>query len=140
MVALPADLQGVHHIGVAVEDLDAAAALLEQGLGMVETLRVRRPAVQAAFFAPAAGGTAIELIRFADPQRRREKLPAGEPARLDHVAFAVADVDATFHALQALGVTAVAAPQDAGPFRSFFTTGDAATQGLVFQFLAPIAP
>lgn len=90
------------HVGVVVDDLQAACAFARDVLELGEPateVRVDDFGLTAAFFAMGAGG--LELVRFDEPG---DRLPAGQPARLDHVAVEVDDLDATAERLRARGV------------------------------------
>jgi catechol 2,3-dioxygenase-like lactoylglutathione lyase family enzyme len=91
------------HIGIVVQDFDAAKKFVGQVLGLtvgaetvVEPLRRR-----VAFF--NCGGANIELIDDLDEQRRGAIL-GGRPAAIEHIAFEVDSLAATMADLGRLGV------------------------------------
>jgi methylmalonyl-CoA epimerase len=94
----------VHHVGIAVEDIDAAiasyAALFGATLERRET--VADQGVEAACL--LVGGSRIELLRALAPDTPVGKFLAKRGPGLHHVAFAVADVAAELERLRADGV------------------------------------
>jgi methylmalonyl-CoA/ethylmalonyl-CoA epimerase len=94
---------GVHHIGIAVEDLDAAiaayAALFGATLEHRET--VADQGVEAASL--RVGGSRIELLRPLGPETPVGRFLASRGPGLHHVAFEVADVAAELDRLRAEG-------------------------------------
>src|SRR5260221_12549317 len=85
-------LNGLHHVGIAVADIDAAVHLytttLSAGL-------IRRGHLNGLDFAPLdSGGVELELLAAADPDTAIGKF-AGQPGPgLHHLAYAVADLEA----------------------------------------------
>jgi catechol 2,3-dioxygenase-like lactoylglutathione lyase family enzyme len=112
-------LQRMDHVGIVVEDLDAAIAFFV-ALGMERVGRgsVDGPSVDRIVGLPdagsdfamleAPGGGRIELIRFASPAHHRDASadPANVPG-LRHLCFAVDDLDATLATLRAHGAELV---------------------------------
>jgi catechol 2,3-dioxygenase-like lactoylglutathione lyase family enzyme len=129
-------LQRIDHIGVIVEDLDRAATTFRDALGLTEGDRVERDTLRSVFF--DCGGTEIELVEILDPEQRAERLGADQ-ARIEHIAFEVDDLDATYAALGALGIEAKAPPRAAERYRTFFTRADTA-DGIAYQFVQRTAP
>jgi methylmalonyl-CoA/ethylmalonyl-CoA epimerase len=94
----------VDHIGVAVEDLDAAIALHERDYGMALVHRevIDEQGVEAVLL--DVGENHVELLR-----PLREDTPVGRflakrGPGLHHVAYQVADVDSTLAALRERGL------------------------------------
>jgi catechol 2,3-dioxygenase-like lactoylglutathione lyase family enzyme len=90
------------HVGVVVANLEGACAFARDVLGLgdpASAVRVDDFGLTAAFFALGVGR--LELVRF---DEAGERLPAGQPARLDHVAVEVDDLDATAARLRGQGV------------------------------------
>ena len=76
----------------------------------------------------------LELIEVHDPDARRERLGSG-PARIEHIAIEVPDVDAAISRLRGLGVRTTAdAPLETAGARSYWTLPDT-TAGVAYQFL-----
>jgi methylmalonyl-CoA/ethylmalonyl-CoA epimerase len=126
-------LKGIDHVGVIVDNLEDACALLEDGLGLQPQERIEREDLRSAFF--ACGGTRIEVIEITEPDARRARLGRG-PARIEHIAFVADDLDATIVALNALGIRPQGPPRRSGENLTFWTDPDT-SDGVVFQFIAP---
>ena len=91
----------LEHVGVLVEDLEAAVAFARDVLALGEPteIRIDEHGLSAAFFPLGAGR--LELLRFDEPG---DRLPPGEQVRLDHVAVEVDDLDAEAERLRGHGV------------------------------------
>jgi len=94
----------IDHIGVAVEDLDAAIELYEQGFGMELALRetVEEQGVEAALL--NVGDGHVELMAATGPDTPVGKFIAKRGAGLHHVAYAVDDIDSVLEQLAASGI------------------------------------
>jgi methylmalonyl-CoA epimerase len=94
----------IDHIGVAVEDLDAAIALYEESFGMELGLRetVEAQGVEAALM--NVGDGHVELMAATGPDTPVGKFLVKRGAGLHHVAYAVDDIDSTLERLAASGV------------------------------------
>jgi methylmalonyl-CoA/ethylmalonyl-CoA epimerase len=94
----------IDHIGVAVSDLDAAIALHEQTYGMplVHRETVESQGVEAVLL--DVGDSHVELLRPLSDDSPVGKFLAKRGAGLHHVAYGVADVDATLAALRDRGI------------------------------------
>jgi methylmalonyl-CoA/ethylmalonyl-CoA epimerase len=94
----------IDHIGVAVEDLDAAIALYEQSFEMQLAHRetVESQGVEAVLL--DVGDGHVELLRPLGPDTAVGKFVSKRGAGLHHVAYAVTDIDATLESLKAAGV------------------------------------
>ncbi len=123
-------LKRFDHVGVVVEDFEAARALFGTSLGMEAQETITRDDVNTAFY--ASGDARVELIHVVDPAERRRRL-AGEPARIEHLAFEVDDLDETLGALVALGIEIAGPPREGPAFRTAFTVA-ASSGGLRMQF------
>jgi len=97
----------IDHIGVAVEDIDAALALYEGSFEMALAHRetVESQGVEAVLLDVGEGH--VELLRPLGPDTPVGKFMAKNGAGLHHVAYAVADIDATLSALDAAGVALI---------------------------------
>ncbi len=93
----------IDHIGVAVEDLDAAIHLYAEVLGMPLVHRevVEEQGVEAVLL--DVGESHVELLAPLGPDTPVGKFLAKKGPGLHHVAYGVADVDATLAALKAAG-------------------------------------
>jgi methylmalonyl-CoA epimerase len=94
----------IDHIGVAVEDLDAALPLYRDALGMplVHRETVSEQGVEAALLDVGEGH--VELLQPLGPETPVGKFLAGRGPGLHHVAYRVADVAGTLDALRAAGL------------------------------------
>jgi methylmalonyl-CoA/ethylmalonyl-CoA epimerase len=94
----------IDHIGVAVEDLDAAIALYRDGLGMELAHRetVESQGVEAVLL--DVGDGHVELLRPLGPDTAVGKYLARRGPGLHHVAYAVDDIDAVLPALRNAGL------------------------------------
>lgn len=93
----------IDHIGVAVEDLDAALKLYADTLKMpvVHRETVTEQGVEAILL--DVGENHVELLAPLGPDTPVGKFLAKKGPGLHHVAYQVADVDATLAALKAAG-------------------------------------
>lgn len=100
-------LDRIDHIGVAVEDLDAAIALYEGALGMplVHRETVAEQGVEAVLL--DVGDGHVELLAPLGPDTPVGKFLAKKGPGLHHVAYAVSDIEATLEQLKAEGVTLI---------------------------------
>jgi methylmalonyl-CoA epimerase len=94
----------VDHIGVAVEDLDAAIALHEEAYGMTLVHRevVEEQGVEAVLLDVGEGH--VELLRPLSEETPVGRFLAKRGPGLHHVAYQVADVQATLTALRERGL------------------------------------
>jgi methylmalonyl-CoA/ethylmalonyl-CoA epimerase len=100
-------LDRIDHIGVAVEDLDAAIALYEGALGMplVHRETVAEQGVEAVLLDVGEGH--VELLAPLGPDTPVGKFLARKGPGLHHVAYAVSDIEATLEQLKAEGVALI---------------------------------
>jgi methylmalonyl-CoA/ethylmalonyl-CoA epimerase len=94
----------IDHVGVAVEDLDAALGLYQQTFEMALAHRetVESQGVEAVLL--DVGDGHVELLRPLTPETAVGKFIAKRGPGLHHVAYAVADIDATLDSLREAGV------------------------------------
>ena len=94
----------IDHIGVAVEDLDAAIALYKQSFEMelVHRETVESQGVEAVLL--DVGDGHVELLRPLGPDTAVGKFIAKRGKGLHHVAYASDDIDATLKQLGAAGI------------------------------------
>ena len=94
----------IDHVGVAVEDIEAAIALYRDALGMplVHRETVNEQGVDAALL--DVGDGHIELLAPLGPDTPVGKFLARKGPGLHHVAYRVADVDAALEALSGAGL------------------------------------
>jgi methylmalonyl-CoA/ethylmalonyl-CoA epimerase len=124
-------LKRIDHIGVIVDDLEEARRLLEGTLGLAHERDVEMSQRSAAFF--RCGDVEIEVIEVRDPDERQRRL--GEaPARIEHIAIEVDNLDHAFSALEALGVRAESSPFQVGANISIRTQASS-TDGVIYQLI-----
>jgi methylmalonyl-CoA epimerase len=118
---------GVHHIGIAVADLDEAVATYGRLFGA--TLEHRESLEEQGVEAVSlrAGASRIELLRALGPETPVGRFLAKRGPGLHHVAFEVADLDAELSHLRAEGAQLI----DETPRRGLF--------GLQVAFVHPEA-
>jgi methylmalonyl-CoA epimerase len=94
----------IDHIGVAVEDIDAAIELYRDGFGMELAHRetVESQGVEAVLL--DVGDGHVELLAPLGPDTPVGKYMAKNGAGLHHVAYAVDDIDATLEKIAAAGI------------------------------------
>lgn len=97
----------IDHIGVAVEDLDAAVALYEGTMAMrlVHREVVEEQGVEAVLL--DVGENHVELLRPLSEDTPVGKFLAGRGPGLHHVAYQVPDVEAALRALRDKGVALI---------------------------------
>jgi len=94
----------IDHVGVAVEDLDAAIALYEGAFGMplVHRETVDEQGVEAVLL--DVGDGHVELLSPLGPETPVGKFLDRKGAGLHHVAYAVTDIEATLTKLAESGI------------------------------------
>ncbi len=97
-------LSAIDHVGVAVSDIDAALALYRDALGMALVHRetVSEQGVDAALL--DIGDGHVELLAPIGPDTTVGKFLTRNGAGLHHVAYRVADVQASLDAARAAGL------------------------------------
>ena len=128
---------GVHHVGIAVDDLDGAIATYTAlfGATLEHRERVEDQGVEAASL--HVGAARIELLAPLGPDTPVGKFLAKRGPGMHHVAFEVADVAAELARLRADGVQLI----DETPRRGMFGLQVAfvhpeATGGVLAEFVA----
>lgn len=104
----------IDHIGVAVEDIDAAIELYRDSFQMELAHRetVESQGVEAVLL--DVGDGHVELLRPLGPDTPVGKFMAKNGAGLHHVAYAVDDIDATLEKLEAAGLRLIASKPRVG--------------------------
>ena len=94
----------IDHVGVAVDDIDAALALYEGTFGMPVAHRetVEEQGVEAVLL--DVGACHVELLRPLGPETPVGKFLERKGPGMHHVAYRVADIDAALERLRAEGV------------------------------------
>lgn len=124
----------VHHIGLAVADLDAAEEILRDRFGFKLVRRhdaAETRGVRAAFY--DAGNVEIELLWHADQKENATWLAGAPQARVEHIALEVPDLGQAVGALEALGVQL--APPRSGPIGDSARTVPDSSGGITYQIL-----
>ena len=124
-------LRRIDHVGVVVENLEAARALLEGEFALELDREIDNDDLRAVFL--RCGDAAIELIQMKDAARNRERLKGENPARIEHIALEVSSLAAALPALEALGIAVTVPPQRAAAYTSVWTRSDT-SGGVMFQF------
>lgn len=124
-------LRRIDHVGVVVADLAAHVDQLE-GLGL-SLGRTNENAESFALYYPC-GDASVELIEVRDAEARARRLPEGEGARIEHIAFEVDDLDEVRELLEARGVAVSWPPFPSGTARMIWTDGES-SGGVQYQFL-----
>lgn len=108
----------IDHIGVAVDDLEAALALYERSFEMELAHRetVSSQGVEAVLL--DVGDGHVELLRPLGPDTAVGKFLARKGPGLHHVAYAVADIDAALERLAAAGLELIDSEARVGIRRS----------------------
>jgi methylmalonyl-CoA/ethylmalonyl-CoA epimerase len=104
----------IDHVGVAVEDLEAAISLYEQSFEMPLAHRetVEEQGVEAALLDVGEGH--VELLRPLGPDTAVGKFLAKRGPGLHHVAYAVGDIEAALALLREAGVELIDAEARVG--------------------------
>jgi methylmalonyl-CoA epimerase len=118
---------GVHHIGIAVADLDGALATYDRLFGATVEHRESLEEQGVEAVSMRAGASRIELLRALGPETPVGRFLAKRGPGLHHVAFGVADLDAELSRLRAEGAQLI----DETPRRGLF--------GLQVAFVHPEA-
>ena len=114
-------LRRIDHVGIVVADLDAHIAQLE-ALGL-SLGRSSDGAESHAEYYPC-GDASVELIDVRDPAARARRLPAGEQARIEHIAFEVdSPLEEIRDGLEARGVEVSWPPWPSGDARDDLDDG-----------------
>jgi methylmalonyl-CoA epimerase len=104
----------IHHVGIAVADLDAAQTLYEQLFGAVAVGRDALPDTEAVML--ELGDSRVELVAARGPDTPVAKFIAKRGPGMHHVAYEVDDVAAELGRLSAAGVELVDAAPRPGLF------------------------
>src|SRR4051794_23295790 len=95
-------VQGIHHLGFAVEDLDDAVATYERLFGAEVEERAAGDGLRGVNV--LVGGGRIELLAAEDSETPIGRFLARRGPGMHHIAYAVDDIDAELDALRAQGV------------------------------------
>jgi len=110
------ETSGIHHVGVAVENLDEAVATYERLFGgrVERRVRVDDQGLEAA--SVLVGETRIELLAALDGDTPVGKFLAQRGPGMHHVAYEVGDIRAALASLSAAGAELIDAEPRVGMF------------------------
>jgi methylmalonyl-CoA/ethylmalonyl-CoA epimerase len=125
-------LRRIDHIGIVVSDLAAHVDQLRaMGLSLGRTNDNRES--HAEYF--PCGDASVELIEVREPQARARRLPDGEAARIEHIAFEVdSSLEEIRDQLEARGVTVSWPPFPSGEAEMIWTEAET-SGGVQYQFM-----
>jgi methylmalonyl-CoA epimerase len=97
-------ITGIHHVGVAVADLDESIELYRSALGakLVHRARSEKDGLEAAFVHTGTGE--VELLSATSPDSPVGKFLAKRGPGLHHVAYAVTDIAQALEDARAAGL------------------------------------
>jgi methylmalonyl-CoA epimerase len=107
-------VKGLHHVGVAVSDLDAAIDLYRRAFGgeLIHRETNEREGLEAAFIRTGAGE--VELMSAIREDSPVGKFLARRGPGLHHVAFAVDDIEDALEQAKSAGIELIDAKPRAG--------------------------
>jgi methylmalonyl-CoA/ethylmalonyl-CoA epimerase len=130
------ELKRIDHVGIVVGDLGEHLAQLE-ALGLTVARTNENAESFAVYF--ACGDASVELIDVRDPTARASRLPEGEQARIEHIAFEVDDLEEVRDHLIAKGIEVTWPPFPSGTALMVWTNAET-SGGVQYQFLVRPAP
>jgi methylmalonyl-CoA epimerase len=128
----------IDHVGVAVEDLDAAIALYEgtYGMELVHRETVEEQGVEAVLL--DVGENHVELLRPLGPDTPVGKFLSRKGAGLHHVAYQVTDIEAVLASLKDAGTRLIdEAPRTGIRASRVAFLHPAATGGVLTEIVQP---
>lgn len=127
----------IEHIGVVIDNLGEAKAFLGDvmGLNFVREVDLPHRGVSAAFY--GYGDVQIEIIEPKTDEVRKQRLPAGKQAAIEHIAIVVDDLPQTLATMGARGVrwTPPDPPYVITPGRRWVMTDPETTDGITYQLI-----
>ncbi len=100
-------MRRIDHIGIAVQDLEAALAPYVEGLGMEVDHVEEVPSERVRIAMLPIGETKLELLEPQDPESAIAKFIERKGQGIHHIALAVDDVEASLESLKAAGVSLI---------------------------------
>ena len=97
-------IRGIDHVAIAVENLDAAIAIMESVFGLKAHHREEIAGFGVAIATIQVGATELELVQGTTPDSPITKFVATRGAGLHHIALEVDDIDAALRKLSAQGI------------------------------------
>jgi catechol 2,3-dioxygenase-like lactoylglutathione lyase family enzyme len=126
-------LTRIDHVGIVVADLQAHVEQLE-ALGLrLDRTHTNEGQSHAVYY--PSGDASVELIEVLDDEARAERLPAGEPARIEHIAFEVDSLEEVRDTLRARGVEVTWPPFPSSGSSMMIWTNAETSGGVQYQFL-----
>jgi methylmalonyl-CoA epimerase len=110
------EARGIHHVGVAVDDLDEALGTYERLLGAELEHRATVPDQRVEAAAVLVGSGRVELLRPLDDDSPVGRFLASRGPGMHHVAFEVEDIGAALESLRRDGAELVDEEPRAGMF------------------------
>ena len=95
-------ITGIHHIGIAVKDLNETINFFEKVLNLKTARKVETERIKAAFISVGEGE--IELIQPKNPDLPISRFIAERGEGLQHIAFKVRRIEKTFEMMKRKGV------------------------------------
>lgn len=133
-------IRGLHHVGIAVADLDAAVEHYRRVFGLAARRPPSPPASRLAFALIPLPGAELELLAEATPETPISKFLASRGPGLHHIAFEVDDIRAAIDALAPHGLEPLDPPARGihGTPTCFFHPK--ATQGVLVEYVERPGP
>ncbi|MEU3570296.1 VOC family protein [Kitasatospora sp. NPDC036755] len=124
----------IDHIGVVVDDITEARALLESlGMQLERAQDIPERNVRIAFY--RCGDGLIELVEPTGEEARRRRLGEGAQARIEHIGVEVDDVPQIMEAVRRLGIRLTTSePVLVGPNLNAWTE-PGTSDGIQFQLV-----
>lgn len=97
-------LTRVHHIGIAVRDLDAAVELYQTSFGVTEWERISLPERHMDIAVCRVGETLLEFITPTSPEAAFAKFLNERGEGVHHIAYEVAEIEPALRTLEAKGI------------------------------------
>lgn len=121
------------HVGIVVDDLEAAKLFVGGvlGLEMTNEVAIAAAKMKAAYF--RCGEVEVELLELGDPEARKARLGAGVKANIEHVALEVDALESTITDLNARGVGTTNPQPVLGGLGAW--TDPATSSGIRFQLI-----
>jgi catechol 2,3-dioxygenase-like lactoylglutathione lyase family enzyme len=129
-------LKRIDHVGIVVANLEEHVAQLE-ALGLALARTIENDESFALYY--ACGDASVELIDVRDAEARARRLPAGEQAKIEHIAFEVDSLEEVRGHVTTRGVEVTWPPFPSGTAQMIWTNAET-TGGVQYQFLVRPAP
>jgi len=126
----------IHHVAIAVSDLDAAidAFATQYGFEILSRERIEEQGVEEAMI--AVGGSHIQLLEPLEPMSPVGRFLSRNGEGMHHIAFAVADIEAALEHLETIGVRLIdSAPRIGGGGHRIAFVHPTALAGTLFELV-----